>query len=61
MGTILDRLKEPSTWAGLSVLLGLFGVHFAPEVMTTIIQVLTGVAALAAIFMKEKGKTTPAA
>lgn len=50
-----DRLREPSTMAGLSVLLGLLGVPAAPEVMQGAGQVLTGAFALAAVFMREKG------
>lgn len=54
MAAILARLKEPSTWAGVSALLGLFGVHMVPEVWTGIVGVLTAAAALAAVFMPEK-------
>lgn len=55
MQNFINRLKEPSTFAGLSVLLGLFGVQVAPELATGAVQTLTGLAALAAIFMREKG------
>lgn len=51
----LNRMREPSTMAGISVLLGLFGVQVAPEVATGAVQVVSGVAALAAVFMREKG------
>lgn len=48
---VLQRLKEPSTYAGLAVLGSLFGVKElaafgAPEIATTL-------AALAAVFLKE--------
>lgn len=52
---ILDRLKEPSTYAGVGVLLGLVGVNFAPEELNAIIGVLTAIAAALAIFFREKG------
>lgn len=55
MFKVIQRLREPSTMAGLSVLLGLFGVQVAPEVAQGAVQVVTGAAALAAVFMKEKG------
>lgn len=48
---LIDRIREPSTWAGLSVLLVLFGVPVGvPE---AIAQVLAGVAAGAAILAPE--------
>lgn len=54
MNAFLARLREPSTFAGLSVLLGLFGVQIAPEVMAPAVQVVGGAAALAAVFMGER-------
>ena len=36
MNYILDRLKEPSTWRGIALLLGAFGVHVAPELLPAI-------------------------
>ena len=54
MRGLLDRLKEPSTWAGLSVILGVFGVKFAPEQLTAVIGVVTAVCAALAVFLPEK-------
>ena len=54
MQVLIARLKEPSTWAGLGVILGLFGIHLAPEKLTAIIGVATAVAALLAIFLPER-------
>lgn len=54
MNTILDRIKEPSTWAGLSVLGLVFGLP--PGTIELIGQVLGGAAGLAAIVLKEKAK-----
>ncbi len=48
---ILQRLREPSTWAGLSAIGLLFGLP--PGTVDLIGQVVGGVAGLAAIFMPE--------
>ena len=55
MYNFFDRLREPSTMAGLSVLFGLFGVQVAPELAQGAVQAVTGVTAIAAILMREKG------
>lgn len=52
---ILDRLKEPSTYAGVGMLLNLVGLKFAPEELTALIGVATAIAAALAIFLREKG------
>ena len=54
MNAIIARLREPSTYAGVSVLLGVFGVNVAPEVMQPVVQVITGLAALAAVILRER-------
>ena len=54
MQVLIARLKEPSTWAGLGVILGLFGIHLAPEKLTAVIGVATAVAALLAVFLPER-------
>ena len=52
MGKFLSRLREPSTWAGLSVLGVLFGV---PEgTLDAVGQIVGGVAALGAIVLAER-------
>lgn len=56
MTAILTRLREPSSWAGVSVLLALFGVRLAPETLDVIIQAGAAVAALAAVVVKETGR-----
>lgn len=56
MTAILTRLREPSSWAGVSVILALFGVRLAPETLDLVIQAGAAVAALAAVVMKETGK-----
>lgn len=54
MAAFLARLREPSTYAGLAVLLGLFGVQVAPEAMTAGVQMVSGGAALAAVLIGER-------
>lgn len=49
---ILQRLREPSTWAGLSALGLIFGLP--PGTVDALGQVLGGVAALASIFIPEQ-------
>jgi len=48
---ILNRLREPSTWAGLSVLAALVGVP--PGTFELVSQVVMGVAGLVAIALPE--------
>lgn len=48
---LLNRIKEPSTWAGLSVLAALFGVP--PGTFELVSQVVMGAAGLAAIALPE--------
>ncbi len=52
MWTILDRLKEPSTYAGLSAIMIAFGV--SSEQWTTISTALASVAAVVSMLLKEK-------
>lgn len=52
--SILQRLREPSTWAGVSVLLTLFGVP--PGLPEALGQILAGAGAVAAIVLAEKGQ-----
>lgn len=54
--TMLNRLKEPSTMAGLAVLLGLFGVPAAPEMVQGAGMILTGVTGLLAVLLPEGAK-----
>jgi hypothetical protein len=54
MQFVLSRLKEPSTYAGLSVLLSLAGVNLAPEQATAIVTAATALAGAVAVFVPEK-------
>lgn len=48
---IISRIKEPSTWAGLSMLGVIFGLP--PGTIEAVGQVAGGLAALVAIFAPE--------
>lgn len=51
---LIQRMREPSTWAGVSVLLTMFGVP--PGIPEALGHILTGAAAIAAVVMAEKGQ-----
>ena len=53
---VLSRCKEPSTFAGLGGVLAAVGISLPPEAMTSIITIVGGVAALASMFMRERGE-----
>lgn len=52
--TMFNRLKEPSTMAGIGVLLALFGVPHADVVVTGATQIIGGVVGLLAVTLPEK-------
>jgi phytoene dehydrogenase-like protein len=60
MKTILTRLREPSTYAGLSALLALGGVHIPEAKFQAITNALAALAAAAAVFMGESTNVPPA-
>lgn len=51
----VERFKEPSSWAGIAVLINVFGsfVGLPPGSAEVIINAGAGVAAAAAFFLKE--------
>jgi len=51
---IKKRLKEPSTYQGLAVLLGSLGVAISPELLTGIGTTVLSVIAVIQIIKKEK-------
>ena len=53
MKFIINRLKEPSTWAGLSALGVLVGIP--PGTLDLVVQVGVGLSGLAAIVLKDQG------
>lgn len=53
---LLSRAKEPSTYAGLAVILGMFGVQVAPAAWDSVVQIATAIAALIAVLAPDKAK-----
>lgn len=51
MKAILNRLREPSTWAGLSAIGVIFGLP--PGTVDLVGQVVGGLCGLAAVFLPE--------
>lgn len=51
---VADRLKEPSTWRGLTMLLTAVGISVRPELMEQIIVAGTGVAGLIGLITADK-------
>ena len=49
---LLARLREPSTWAGIAVIAGMFGNHVAPD---TIVQGGVALAGVASMLLPERG------
>ena len=56
MVSIVNRLKEPSSWAGVAVLINVFGsmVGLPFGSADVIVNAGAGIAAAAAFFLKEK-------
>lgn len=53
MKAILNRLKEPSSYAGLSAALGIIGLNLPADAVQAGIYVLAGVAGLVAFFLPD--------
>lgn len=51
---VLERMREPSTWRGLTLLLTALGVPLAPGVSDAIIALGLGVAGLIGAVMPDK-------
>ncbi len=54
MKKLIQKLKEPSTWQGIIVVLALAGVELAPEQTDSIIQAGIALAGAILIFKNEK-------
>ena len=59
MKTLLARLQEPSTYAGLSALLALAGVNLPDGKFQAVAHVIAAIAAAVAIFLGETNGPTP--
>ena len=53
---LLQRLREPSTMAGLAGLLAAVGISIPGEMVTQITVVIGGIAGIASMMMREKGE-----
>jgi len=51
----MNRLKQPSTWAGLAALASLVGHPVPADVVAALPQLVTFLGGLAAVFINEKG------
>jgi hypothetical protein len=56
---IIDRAKEPSSYAGLATLLTAAGVHFTPDMFNAAVTVAVAVAGLAAVLLPEANGGKP--
>lgn len=54
---VIARAKEPSSMASLAVLAGALGWNLSDEMMSAIMGIVGGVAAIAGILMSEKGSS----
>ncbi|MBF0383622.1 MAG: hypothetical protein HQL69_21585 [Magnetococcales bacterium] len=54
MDSIIERLKEPSTWRGFAMLATAFGVSLEPDMVGAIVTAGTGVSGLIGIATKDK-------
>lgn len=54
---ILNRFVQPSSWAGIAVLFQAIGWNVSDDMMKTIVQIGSGLAALLAFFMNERAKS----
>ena len=51
---LLKRFREPSSWAGMSVMLALAGVNLPDGGEEAMAQLLAGIAAVVSVFMPER-------
>lgn len=55
MNYLLDRLKEPSTWRGLTLLATTIGMKVSPEAADAVISTGLLIAGLIGVFTTDKG------
>ncbi len=51
---ILDRAKEPSTYAGLATLLTAAGIHYTSDLFNAAVALAVAVAGLVAVLLPEQ-------
>ena len=51
---VLDRLQEPSTWRGITLLLTAFGIPMAPGMAEAIVSVGLSVTGVIGVVTKDK-------
>ncbi len=51
---ILDRAKEPSTYAGVASLLAAAGIHYTTDIFNAAVALAVAVAGLIAVLLPEK-------
>lgn len=51
---LLKRFREPSSWAGLSMMLALAGINLPDGGEEAVAQLLAGIAAVVAVFVPER-------
>ena len=56
LNLVIARAKEPSTFASIGVLLAAVGVNIPDDIMTHVVTIIGGAAALAGVLMREKGE-----
>ena len=54
---VIARAKEPSTLASLAVVFSALGFNVSDQMMSAIMGIVGGAAALAGIFVSEKGSS----
>lgn len=53
---IVDRAKEPSSYAGLATMLTAAGIGYSPELFNAAVAVVVALAGLAAVLLPETAK-----
>jgi len=54
MDYLLARLREPSTWRGLALLVGAFGVQLHPDAIPAIGGAVASIIAVVEVFRRER-------
>ena len=58
MTNILERVKEPTTWASVAVLLGVFGVDVTDSAaFDSAVKAVVAVTGLAGVLLAERGSS----